>query len=138
MNKTNFDWHCIFYSASFFIFYHGDYHLEKHFIKPCLFHQGYKLWGYIPLGPSFLIHLGPYTMPFPLWLYLNIGHYCKFLSLAYIANASYIWKQSLKGVPSNMFPLKLGKPDTLTKDTNTLQMTGKMNIITYIKKILPS
>ena len=33
----------------------------------------------------------------------------------------YIWKQSLKGVPSNMCPLKLGKPDTLNIYTNTLQ-----------------
>ena len=28
MNKTNFDWRCIFYRASFFNFYHDDYHLE--------------------------------------------------------------------------------------------------------------
>ena len=46
MHKTNFDWHCIFYRASFFIVYHDNY-----FIKRCLFHWGYKIWGYIPLRP---------------------------------------------------------------------------------------
>ena len=52
IHKTNFDRRCIFYSASFFIFYHDDNHLEKqYFIKPCLSHWGYKLWGYIPLRP---------------------------------------------------------------------------------------
>ena len=59
-------------------------------------------------------------MPFPLGLCLNVEYnvipksrfpYCK----------CYIWKQPLKGVPSNMCSLKLGKPDTLDKDTNTLQ-----------------
>ena len=50
-------------------------------------------------------------MPFPLGLCLNIEHRVN----------SYIWKQPLKIVPGNMCSLKLGKPDTLDKDTNTLQ-----------------
>ena len=57
----------------------------------------------------------------------------------------YIWKQSLKGVPSNMCPLKLGKPDTLniyTKHYNDRDdqhhhlSDVKLLLITCIKKIL--
>ena len=55
--------------------------------------------------------LGLQTMPFPSGPCLNIEHSVN----------SYIWKQPPKVVPWKMCSLKLGKPNTVNKDTNTLQ-----------------
>ena len=46
--------------------------------------------------------------------------YCLDSYVLFFHIACYIWKQPLKGGPWNMCSLKLGKPDTLNKDMNTL------------------
>ena len=49
-SKTNFDWHCIFFDILFYLLPWRLPLRETIFHKPCLFHWGYKPWGYIPLG----------------------------------------------------------------------------------------
>ena len=74
----------------------------------------------LPLG---LQTMGVYSigtvMPFPLELSLNNKHSLNSYCFPYCI--CYIWKQSLKGVLSNMCSLKLGKSNTLMKDMNALQ-----------------
>ena len=69
-------------------------------------------------------------MPFPLGIYsisiinhaFSIGvifkHSLKSYVLLSISHICDIWKQPLKGVPWNMCSIKLGKADTLNKDTD--------------------
>ena len=112
-HKTNFDWHCIFSN----VFYLLPWRLllwKTIFHKTMPFAWRYKQWGYIPLGSNHTFSIGAM---FKHWTYF------KFLSIVFHFPycIGYIWKQPLKGAHWNMCSLKLGKQDTLNKDTNILQ-----------------
>ena len=64
MHQTsNFNSQCIFYVIFFFIFYHDNAHFKKqYFIKPCLFHWGYKPWEYWPIGSIMSFPMGLYSI----------------------------------------------------------------------------
>ena len=124
MHKTNFDWHCIFYGESVFIFYHDDCNLVKqYFINPCLFHWGFKLWGYIIFHwshDSFSIrainHAFSTEAMFKHWTW------CKFLCLEATTE-----RCSLKYVF-----FKTRESRHTRERYEYIAMTGKINIIIFV------
>ena len=96
--------------ASSIISYPDHYHFKKDsFLKQCLFHYGYKPWGYIPFGPK--------MMPFLLGLSLNIEHSLNSEVLFSVSHMLYLEAVATQWCSLKCVSLKLGKPDTLNKDT---------------------
>ena len=127
MQKTNFYWHFIFYTVfilSFtmtflsFTITNSIKNLSKNhaFSIGALNHEVYSIGAVTPhpLGFHFMAAI---NRAFSIKTMFKYWTQFKFLRIPYcICN---ILKQPLKGILWNMCSLKLGKPDTLNKETDT-------------------
>ena len=96
MHQTsNFNSQCIFDVIFFFIFYHDNAHFKKqYFIKPCLFHWGYKPWEYWPIGdirsfPMGLYSIGVINHAFSIGSMFK--HWTEFKFLGIVFHIALVW-----------------------------------------------